>query len=124
MAQKSRKARYMAQLKRENTLLRRHAMDLQKGLIKANGLVVMALMNEGGDITFTRETLDRLGLEGPALGYELKAHENGALTVVMAVTDAALLEEIHAAAATADKAAAQLQESLSANQGIVLTDGQ
>lgn len=115
MAQKSRKARYLAQTKRENSILRRDVLRLNQGIVKANGLLLALLMQEGGDYTFTLQTLERLGIEGIAMGYELKAHDNGNLTLQSVVVDPVLLEQIHTAVA-------QRAEGAKAS-AIILTDG-
>jgi hypothetical protein len=133
MAQRSKRAKFHARTKMENSKLRRAAGALQSELTRTVALVIMLLSKQGGEVTFTTEELNDLSPQIQFMGYKPNVDPvTGVLTVTLQVNEEAMQEAMKGAAARqAGERAAQVagtntpildNDVLQKAKSIVLTD--
>ena len=81
MAQQSRRARYHAQTKRENTLLKRANFALQSDKMKVLSTLLAVLSQVGGEVVITPATLEHFAAHLAELGFAGHPNSDGSLTI-------------------------------------------
>jgi hypothetical protein len=100
MAQRSKRAKFHARTKQENSKLRRAAVGLQSELTRTVALVIMLLSKQGGEVMFTTEELNDLSPQIQFMGYKPNVDPvTGVLTVTLQVNEEAMQEAMKDAAA-------------------------
>ena len=88
MAQKSKRAKYQAQTKRENSLLKRALLASQQAQGRATALILGALVQAGGDIVFSQATTDQMNTDIARMGYKIEPTAEGLVRLVLVMQDA------------------------------------
>lgn len=87
MAKQSKRAKYHAQTKRENSLLKRALAASQQGQGRATALVLGALVQNGGDLVFSQQTTDTMNKELPRMGYKIEPTPEGLVRIILVMQE-------------------------------------
>ena len=103
MAAKSKRARFHAQTKRENTLLKRALVQAQQGQAKATALMLGLLVQAGGDMVLSQDTTNRMNADISRMGYQVVPTAEGLVRVVLVMQEPEVTEEVPAEEALVGK---------------------
>ena len=118
MAQRSKRAKYHGQVKRENSLLKQQLLFLDRERVKSTTIALLLLGKAGGDVVIEKAFLDGIQSQIPFMGYESKLTEAGDMQIKAVVNEAAMAVAMEAVAE------AQSVDAASSEPAIVLTDGE
>jgi len=87
MAQQSKKARFHAQTKRENTLLRQELVKATRATGRATAIILGLLVQAGGEVVLAQRTTDTLNQHIARMGYKIEPDPDGLMKVVLVLQD-------------------------------------
>lgn len=120
MAQRSKRAKYHGQVKRELSLAKRALQQQEMERVKSTSIVLLLLSKLGGDVTLEQQFLKDVSAQIPFMGYEANLTKEGEFHVKIVINEAAMAEAMEAARLAAEK-----QSMAAASEpAIVLTDGE
>lgn len=123
MAQRSKRARYHAQVKRELSLAKRALMQQEAERVRSTSIVLLLLSRLGGDVTIDGQLVKDVSAQIPFMGYEANITTEGEFRVKIVVNEQAMAEAMEMARARAESDLKPMGVP-TPEPGIVLTDGE
>ena len=94
MAAKSKRAKFHAITKRENTQLKRMVVEAQQAQARATALVLGMLVQSGGDLTLSQATTNTMNKDIARMGYQIVPTPEGLVKVVLVMQEPEVAEEV------------------------------
>lgn len=123
MAQRSKRAKYHGQVKRELSLTKRALQQQEMERVKSTSIVLLLLSKLGGDVTLDGQFLKDVSAQIPFMGYEANINTEGNFHVKIVVNEAAMAAAMEMARAKAEAECKPMGVAVP-EPAIVLTDGE